>query len=113
MSWLSDDWNAVKAWLANIAPKVLAFLKPVAQQVTEDEIAIAEGAVAVGFTTPGDGIAKMTAALAYFESESAAKELPFIESQARVLIEIALQNAKTAATPVASVSTASATTPAV
>lgn len=66
-------------------------------------VTAAENAVAVGFTTPGGGAAAMTAALASFSAEVAAKGLPFIESQARALIELALQNAKAAvpATPVA------------
>lgn len=81
-------------WLKGIAPIVWNFLKPVAQQVTSDLIGIAEQAVAVGFTAPGDGVAKMTAALAYFAAQCAAKEIPYLESQARTLIEIALQNAK-------------------
>lgn len=94
MSWLIEKWEDFETWLKGIAPKVLAFLKPVAQKITADEIAIAEAAVAVGFTAPGDGLAKMTAALAYFAAQSAAQELPYAESQARALIEIALQNVK-------------------
>lgn len=97
VGWLAEKWEEFETWVKGIAPEVLAFLKPVAQQVTTDEIAIAEAAVGIGFTTPGDGLAKMTAALAYFAAQSAAKELPYIESEARTLIEIALQNAKTAA----------------
>lgn len=60
-------------------------------------ITAAENAVQVGFTTPGDGTVKMTAALASFSSEVATKGLPFVESQARALIEVALQKAKAAA----------------
>lgn len=99
MNWLLDEWEALVTWVRGLAPQVLAFLKPVAQKITADEIAIAEEAVAVGFTAPGDGLAKMTAALAYFAAQSLAKEIPYAESQARALIEIALQNAKVAATP--------------
>lgn len=95
---IEDGYEAVVTWVKGIAPAVLAFLKPVAQQVTTDEIAIAEASVAVGFTTPGDGAVKLLAALAYFASQSAAKEIPYVESRARTLVEIALQNAKAAAT---------------
>ena len=54
----------------------------------------AENAVAAGFAAPGDGTAKMTVALASFSGEVVAKGLPFVESQARMLIETALQKAK-------------------
>lgn len=97
--WLLDKWHDLLAWIVRIKPAVLDFIKPTLQKVTEDEIAIAEAAVAIGFTTPGSGEVKMLAALAYFAAQSAAKELPYVESQARALIELALQNAKTAAAP--------------
>ncbi len=54
-------------------------------------IAAAESAVLVGFATPGSGSDKMAAALKSFESEIVAKGLPFLESQARALIELAYQ----------------------
>lgn len=101
MSWLLDEWNSFKAWVVSISPKVIAFIKPIAIQIKDDEIGIAEAAIAVGATTSGDGQAKMTAALAYFAQQSLTKEIPFVESQARALIEIALQNAKSAPAVVA------------
>lgn len=105
MSWLldelSDEWTAFKAWIVKIKPAVLAFIKPTLQQLTEDEITIAEAAVVVGFATEGDGPTKLVAALAYFAAQSAAKEIPFVESKARTAIELALQNAKAAAAPAA------------
>lgn len=105
MSWLLDEfsegWTIFKAWIVKIKPVVLEFVKPTLQQLTEDEVTIAEAAVAVGFTTPGDGTVKLTAALAYFAAQSAAKEIPFVESKARTAIELALQNAKAAAAPAA------------
>jgi hypothetical protein len=74
------------------------FIKPFAQALESEEgqvlITAAENAVAIGFSVPGDGIAKMTAALASFSAEVIAKGLPYIESQARALIEVALQKAK-------------------
>ena len=70
------------------------FITAVEKQGGAILVAAAENAVAVGFTAPGDGQAKMAAALASFASEMAAKGLPFIESQARALIEVALQKAK-------------------
>lgn len=77
---------------------VRSFVKPFVS-VLESEggpilIAAAETAVGIGFGAPGSGVAKMVAALASFESEVVAKGLPFIESQARALIEVALQKAQ-------------------
>jgi len=75
------------------------FIKPFIKTLESEEgqvlITAAENAVAVGFATPGDGIVKMTAALVSFSAEVLAKGLPFVESQARALIELALQKAKT------------------
>lgn len=100
MSFLSDKWHALLAWIVSIEPAVLDFIRPTVQQLTTDEIAIAEASVAVGFQTPGDGPTKLTAALAYFAAQSLAKEIPFVESKARTAIELALQNAKANAAPV-------------
>lgn len=76
------------------------FIKPVVAVIESEGgqilIAAAENAVAAGFSAKGDSSAKMTAALISFSAEVAAKGLPFMESQARVLIELALQKAKTA-----------------
>jgi hypothetical protein len=81
------------------------FLKPFAA-ILESEgssilIAAAEDAVTAGFAAPGNGEAKMAVALASFSAEVIAKGLPFIESQARALIEVALQKAKVATQPAA------------
>jgi hypothetical protein len=75
------------------------FLKPFVA-ILESEgahilITAAENAVAIGFATAGTGEAKMAAALASFSAEVVANGLPFIESQARALIEVALQSVKT------------------
>lgn len=79
---------------------VWSFIKPFAEALESEEgqvlIAASENAVQVGFATPGDGIVKMTAALASFSAEIISKGLPFVESQARALIEVALQKAKNA-----------------
>jgi hypothetical protein len=79
---------------------VWSFLKPFVA-VLESEgshilIAAAQNAVAVGFATAGNGEVKMLAALASFSAEVVANGLPFIESQARAMIEVALQSAKAA-----------------
>lgn len=78
--------------------KVWNFLKPfvdaIEHQGADILIDAAENAVQAGFATPGDGAAKMAAALAAFSVEVVAKGKPFIESQARALIELALQKAK-------------------
>ena len=77
------------------------FLKPFVAALESDEanvlITAAENAVAIGFSTAGTGEAKMAAALASFSAEVVAKGLPYAESQARAMIEIALQKAKAAA----------------
>ena len=76
------------------------FLKPFIESIEKDGghllITAAQNAVAVGFAAPGGGEAKMLAALAAFSAEVAANGLPFVESQARALIEVALQSAKAA-----------------
>lgn len=79
---------------------VWAFLKPFAA-ILESEgssilIAAAENAVTVGFAATGGGDVKMAAALAAFSADVVTKGLPFVESQARALIEVALQKAKAA-----------------
>lgn len=80
---------------------VWAFVKPFITIIESEGgqllIAAAENAVLAGATAiTGGGAAAMSAALASFEAEVVAKGLPFIESQARALIEVALQRAKTA-----------------
>lgn len=79
------------------------FIKPFVTALEGEEqgvlITAAKNAVSVGFATPGTGEAKMLAALASFTAEVTEKGLPFIESQARALIEVALQSIKTATPP--------------
>ncbi len=78
---------------------VWTFVKPFIQIIESQGgqilITAAENAVVAG-ATAGGGAAAMTAALASFEAEVVAKGLPFVESQARALIEVALQKAKAA-----------------
>lgn len=89
--------DAVEAFFSG---PVWGFIKPFAQALESQEgqvlITAAENAVQVGFAAPGDGVAKMLAALAAFSEEVVAKGLPYAESQARALIEVALQKAKSA-----------------
>lgn len=77
---------------------VWTFVKPFVQTLETEGgpilLAAAEAAVGVGFGAAGDGAAKMAAALAAFEAEVVSKGVPFIESQGRALIEVALQKAK-------------------
>lgn len=79
---------------------VYSFLKPfistLESQGSSILIAAAEAGVAAGFATTGGGTAAMAAALGVFETQVTTEGLPFIESQARALIEVALQNVKTA-----------------
>ena len=93
------------------------FLKPFVDALESQGstilIAAAENAVAVGFATAGGGQVAMAAALASFSAEVVEKGLPFVESQARALIEVALQKAKTStASPVVAETPAIAATPA-
>ncbi|WP_435007973.1 hypothetical protein P12x_005239 [Tundrisphaera lichenicola] len=57
----------------------------------------AENAVTAGFNVAGDSREKMDAALNSFKSEVTSNGHTFIESQARTLIELALQKAKAVA----------------
>lgn len=95
MSTWSHIHDAIVSFLTG---KVWTFLKPfvtiLESQGGQILIAAAENAVSVGFSTAGDGTAKMTAALASFSVDVAAKGVPFLENQARALIEAALLNAK-------------------
>lgn len=97
MSTWTSVRNAVEAFFTGY---VWDFLKPFVMTIESQGgqilVAAAESAVSVGFTTPGDGTVKMAAALASFSASMVAQGLPFIESQARALIEVALQNAKAA-----------------
>ena len=77
---------------------VWTFLHPVITLLLHDGSAIlisaAENAVTAGFAANGQEA--MAIALKTFEVEVVAKGVPFIESQARSLIELALQKAKAA-----------------
>lgn len=99
-----STWTKVRDAFENFfTGPVWSFLKPFVAIVESEGssilIAAAENAVGVGFATAGGGQVAMTAALAAFSTEVVSKGLPFIESQARALIEVALQNAKAATTP--------------
>lgn len=77
---------------------VMSFLKPFISTLESQGgsilISAAETAVTAGFAATGGGSAAMAAALSVFESQVVANGIPFIESQARALIEVALQNVK-------------------
>jgi hypothetical protein len=80
---------------------VWAFLKPAVTLIESEGgqilIAAAEAGVAAGAAAAtGGGSAAMTAALDVFKTQVVANGLPFIESQGRTLIELALQKAKAA-----------------
>jgi hypothetical protein len=100
---LSHIWDAIKHLFVSTSQAIIEFLQPFALAIEQggEEILItaAKNAVQVGFAAPGDGSAKMAAALAAFTEEVTAKGLPFLENQARALIEVALQNAKASAAP--------------
>lgn len=94
-----STWTKIRDAIESfISGSVWTFIKPFVESLEHDGgsilIAAAESAVAAGFAAPGDGAAKMVVALASFEAEIVAKGLPFVVSQARALIELALQKAK-------------------
>jgi hypothetical protein len=97
---LHDILDKIKHFIITDSSAVVDFIKPFVEAIVKNGGAVlvtaAENAVQVGFATPGDGAAKRAAALASFSAEVIAKEVPFIESQARGLIELALQKAKQA-----------------
>lgn len=88
------------AFLAFLEGPVWDFIHPflIALEAGGTQILLtaAENAVVSGFAAGGDGHAKMAAALDAFKAEVSGKGIPFIESQARTLIELALQKAKAA-----------------
>lgn len=94
-----STWTRIRNYVEDFFKgPIWEFIKPFAENLEKDGgqilITAAENAVAVGFAAPGDGASKMTVALAAFSVEVVAKGLPFVESQARTLIEVALQKAK-------------------
>lgn len=95
MSTWTDTRDAVEYFFTH---KIWILLKPFLLSLKDGAepilIGAAEDAVKVGYSSPGDGQAKMNAALAAFSSAIMAAGIPFIESQARTLIELALQKAK-------------------
>lgn len=101
MSTFTKIRDAIEAFIEG---PIWSFIKPFIKALESEEgqvlIMAAENAVAVGFAVTGGGAAAMAAALASFEAEVIAKGLPYLQSQARALIEVALQKAKAAAVPV-------------
>lgn len=107
---ISDVIQDVKNWFISKVPEIEAFFAPfIASLEAEGKtvlIAAATSAVTVGEAAPGTGEAKMAAALSAFSATVVAQGLPYVESEARALIEVALQNLKasltsTSATPAA------------
>lgn len=99
---IADVIADVKGWFISKVPEIESFFAPfISSLETEGKtvlIAAATSAVTVGEATPGTGEAKMLAALAAFSSTVVAQGLPYVESEARALIEIALQNLKNSLT---------------
>jgi hypothetical protein len=97
MSAWTNIRNAIEAFFSG---PVWNFIKPIVLVIESQGgqmlITAAENAVAAGFAAGGGGPAMMAAALTVFETEVVKNGLPFIESQARALIELALQKAKAA-----------------
>lgn len=107
---IHDTWEYIKNLFVTNSHKVADFLKPYWSEFeTQGKVILidaAKSAVQVGKDTPGDGIEKMQAALAAFAATVIAEGLTYAESEARLLIETALQNdkiASAATTPQATV----------
>lgn len=100
MSEFTEIRDEVENFFISKVPEVEAFFKPfIASLEAEGKtvlIAAATSAVATGEATPGTGEAKMLAALASFSATVLAQGIPYVESEARALIEVALQNFKSA-----------------
>jgi len=96
MSTFTKIRDAVEGFFSG---SVWTFIKPTVQLIESQGgqilVSAAETAVVAGAAAAtGGGSAAMTAALTSFESTVVANGLPFIESQGRALIELALQKAK-------------------
>ena len=87
-------WTAIKAFFLRVKPDILAFIQPILKLLTSELVAIAERAVSAGFAAGGDNGDKMKTALEYFRKSVERQGREFIESQARTLIELALQKSK-------------------
>lgn len=100
---LHDIVHEVEGVFESTSKKVAQFLKPFAAQLEAQGKVIlidaAQSAVAVGEATPGSGEVKMLAALAAFAATTAKEGVPYLESEARALIEVALQNVKALLAP--------------
>jgi hypothetical protein len=88
-------------WFVSESQEVVNFLKPVAKVLERDgkhallTAAIsAVGQVEAQFTAPSSGGNKMSAALRIVEDTLVSAGLSFVESEARTVIEIALQGLK-------------------
>lgn len=94
-----STWTAARdKVVAFIIGPVWGFLRPIAKIVWQRGGAIllqaAENAVGAGFASGGSNQSRMEVALTVFQKEIKAYGIPFIESQARALIELALQKVK-------------------
>lgn len=87
-------WTTIKAWFLRIKPDILAFITPILKFATSELVLIAEKAVSTGYAAGGSNQEKMQAALDYFRKSAERQGREFLESQARTLIELALQKAK-------------------
>ena len=89
--WLKSELTSDTAKLETFLKPYVAKLKAEGKEVLVDA---AEAAVTAGEAAPGDGTAKMLVALTAFAAVCTKESLPYVESEARSLIEIALQNFK-------------------
>lgn len=104
MSEWTEFRDKVESFFVSESQVVIDFLKPFASTIEAEGkqilISAATNAVSVGEAAPGTGLVKMEAALAAFSATIIAQGLPYIESEARALIEVALQNFKLILSPV-------------
>lgn len=89
-------WTKIRDQIeAFFSGPVWAFVKPLVSVLETGAghilIAAAENAVVAGYNAKGTGNAKMSVALTTFEQEIVSQGIPYLESQARTLIELAYQ----------------------
>jgi hypothetical protein len=94
MSWFTDEFHALIAWLAGIGSKVFALIAPLAKTIAENGGAvlaqIALDAVMAAEANGGDGAAKFAAAQTTIISELKSKGLPVVMNAVNGALEAAV-----------------------
>jgi hypothetical protein len=91
-------WEHIKEWFVSESKEIIEFLKPVVKIIERDGkqllIATAITAVQQAQQAGGSGSDKMSAALKSIEATLMTAGIAFVESEARMIAELALQNLK-------------------